>query len=197
MPLARLQAPFDHADWIFEPKLDGFRALAYIERGSARLVSRKGNTFKSFPELATAVACALPGRSAILDGEIVCLDGAGKPQFYELMRRRGQRHFYAFDLLWLDGHDLRNLPLLERKRRLRAIVPPQPSLLLYVEHVIETGSTLFEAVCANDLEGIVAKLARAPYTPGATTWVKVKNPAYSQAEGRAEFFEGRAYAAAL
>src|SRR5664280_1149803 len=87
MPLARLDAPFDHPDWIFELKYDEFRALAYVEDGTAWLVSRKGNVYKSFPGLAAAIAGALPVRYAILDGEIVRLAQDGVPQFYDLMRR--------------------------------------------------------------------------------------------------------------
>jgi bifunctional non-homologous end joining protein LigD len=192
MPLARLHAPFDHPDWIFEPKLDGFRAVAYVENGAARLVSRKANTYRSFPLLTAAIGTALSGHDAVLDGEIVHLGQDGVPLFYELMRRRSPQHFYAFDLLWLDGRDLRGLPLLERKRLLRAIVPPQPSPLLYVDHVAETGRALFDLVCARDMEGIVAKLAAGLYAPEATTWVKIKNASYSQAEGRDDFFDARA-----
>jgi ATP-dependent DNA ligase len=191
MPLARLVAPFDHPDWIFEPKLDGFRALAYVENGAARLVSRKGNTFKSFPALTAAVAATLPGLDAVLDGEVVHLGPDGAPRFYDLMRRRSPQHFYVVDLLWLDGRDLRGLPLIERKAVLRALVPAQPSPVLYVDHVAGTGTALFQAVCDRDMEGIVAKLAYGTYTPDETTWVKIKNPNYSQAEGRAESFEGR------
>ncbi len=169
MPLARLHGPFDHPDWIFEPKLDGFRAVAYVERGQARLVSRNGNTYKSFPALTAAIAGSLPVRDAILDGEIVHLDATGVPQFYDLMRRRRPQHFYAFDLLWLDGRDLRAAPLLDRKRLLHGIISPQPSPVLYVDHVVGTGIELFNAVCARDMEGVVAKLATAPYTPEATS----------------------------
>jgi bifunctional non-homologous end joining protein LigD len=189
MPLARLRAPFDHPDWIFEPKLDGFRAVAYVEHGTARLVSRNGNTFKSFPTLTTAIGAALPLRDAIVDGEIVYLGLDGAPLFYDLMRRRTPQHFYAFDLLYLDGRDLRGLSLLERKRLLRDIVQPQPSPVLYVDHVVGAGIELFNAVCAQDMEGIVAKLANGFYTPEATTWVKIKNRRYSQAEGRHDFFD--------
>jgi bifunctional non-homologous end joining protein LigD len=189
MPLARLHAPFDHPDWIFEPKLDGFRAHVYIERGNARLVSRNGNTFKSLPVLTAALGPALPVRDAILDGEIVHLGPDGAPLFYDLMRRRTPQHYYAFDLLWLDGRDLRGLPLIERKSMLRALVPPQPSPVLYVDHVAESGTALFQAVCKRDVEGVVAKLAAGLYTPEETSWVKIKNPAYSQAEGRADFFD--------
>jgi bifunctional non-homologous end joining protein LigD len=198
MPLARLHAPFDHPAWVFELKLDGFRAVAYVENGAAaRLVSRNLNVYKSFPPLTQSISAALPVRDAILDGEIVHLGKDGTPQFYDLMRRRGPQHFCAFDLLWLDGRDLRERPLLERKRLLRQIVPPQPSPVLYVDHVAAAGVELFEAVCARDLEGIVPKLANAPYAPDATTWVKIKNTKYSQAEGRADFFEGRIFRAVV
>ena len=111
MPLARFDAPFEQPDWIFEPKLDGFRAVAYVEGGACRLVSRNRNAFKTFEPLAQAIGQELAGRSAILDGEIVRPGPDGRPMFYELMRRRGPFCFYAFDLLWLDGSDLRDRPL--------------------------------------------------------------------------------------
>ena len=119
MPLARFDAPFEHPDFIFEPKLDGFRAVAYVEGGTCRLVSRNRNAFKTFAPLAQAIAGDLAGRSAILAGEIVRPGSDGRPMFYELMRRRGPFYFYAFDLLWLDGTDLRDRPLSEQKRLLR------------------------------------------------------------------------------
>lgn len=197
MPLARLAAPFDHRDWVFELKLDGFRALAYIEDGGARLVSRNGNAFKSFPELTAAIGPALGCRNAVLDGEIVYLGRDGKPQFYPLLHRRGPQHFFAFDLLWLDGRDLRGLPLLERKRVLRDIIPRAPGSVLYVDYVAERGVDLFRAVCEGDMEGIVAKRGDGLYTPDETSWVKIKNRDYSQNVGRREWFEERRAAHAL
>ena len=93
-------------------KLDGFRALAYVERDKCRLVSRNGNTFKRFAPLAAEIAGALRGvRNAILDGEVVCLDHAGRPLFNALLYRRREPCFVAFDCLWLDGRDLRRLSL--------------------------------------------------------------------------------------
>jgi bifunctional non-homologous end joining protein LigD len=83
--------------------------------------------------------------------------------FYELMRRRGPFCFYAFDLLWLDGKDLRNRPLLERKKLLRKLLPRRAQSVLYVEHV-ESGSDLFRVICERDMEGVVAKQASARYT---------------------------------
>jgi bifunctional non-homologous end joining protein LigD len=100
--------------------------------------------------------------------------------FYELMRRRGPVCFYAFDLLWLDGKDLRNLVLLERKKLLRKLLAERAQAVLYVEHV-ESGSDLFRVICERDMEGIVAKQGSGRYTPEATTWMKIKNRAYSQA----------------
>jgi len=188
MPLARLAEPFDHQDWIFELKYDGFRALAAIENGRCRLISRNRNAFKSFPGLCAGIANAIRGE-AILDGEIVYLGRDGVPRFYDLMRRRGPQCFYAFDLLWLDGEDLRGRPLVERKRLLRRIVKPP---VLFADHVLAEGTALFQAVRERDLEGIVAKLANGRYEPAATTWVKIKNPDYSQAVGRADFFDRKA-----
>src|SRR6516165_3852665 len=90
MPLARFDTPFEHPDWIFEPKLDGFRALAYVEGGSCRPITRNRNAFKTFEPLAQAISQELAGRSAILDGEIVRPGPDGRPMFYELMRRAGR-----------------------------------------------------------------------------------------------------------
>ena len=95
----RIAAAFDHEDWIFELKHDGFRAVAYIEDGTCRLISRKQIQYKSFAGLCTAMA-KLPVNNAILDGELVALDKDGKSQFLQLMRRKRQDVcFYAFDLI--------------------------------------------------------------------------------------------------
>ena len=157
MPLARLPEPFDHPDWLFEIKYDGFRVLAYIDR-DCRLVSRNNYTYKAYGELAAEVAGTVR-KAAVLDGEIVCLDGQGRPRFNDLLFRRGTPYFYAFDLLWCEGRDLRERPLVERKRRLRRLIPPTDSRLLYVEHHHANGRELFRAACEADLEGLVAKLA--------------------------------------
>ena len=124
------------------------------------------------------------------DGEIVCLDKDGQPRFADLLRCRSPQYFYAFDLLWLNGRDLRELPLVERKRLLRRIIPNRRSVL-FAKHVEGTGVSLFHAACEMDLEGIVAKWKSAPYRMDGsrTSWVKIKNPHYSQAEGRGELFE--------
>ena len=107
MPLGRARAFFSHPEWLYEIKWDGLRSLAYVHDGECRLISRNGNRFKSFPALAEVLPAELRARSAILDGEIVALDRQGKTQFKDLLFRRGEPRFYAFDLLWADGEDLR------------------------------------------------------------------------------------------
>ena len=111
---------------------------------------------KRFKTLATAIQDALKCE-AVLDGEIVVLDSEGRPCFYDLLRRRGEPVLYVFDVLWLDGKDLRFRPLVERKRILRSILQPKPSTLLYADHIEEHGIDFFRLVCEHDLEGIVAK----------------------------------------
>jgi bifunctional non-homologous end joining protein LigD len=118
----RLAEPFDHSNFVFELKHDGFRAVAYIENGKRELVSRKNIVYKSFTRLASFMA-KLPVKNAILDGELVCLDNDGRSIFLDLRRRSEEARFYAFDLLWLDGQDLRGLTFLERKSRLRLLGP--------------------------------------------------------------------------
>jgi bifunctional non-homologous end joining protein LigD len=182
----KIASPFNHEDWVFEPKHDGFRAVAYIEDGSCRLISRKNIVYKSFPALALS---KLPVKTAIMDGEIVCLDGDGRSRFLQLMRRRkAEAAFYAFDLLWLDGEDLRPLPLVERKRRLRRLIRGHERLL-FADQIQGSGIELFQAICARDLAGIVAKHRLGPYEVVPVTWFKVLNPDYTQKRGRREMFE--------
>jgi len=190
MPLVWRGEAFDHPDSIFEIKHDGFRAIAYLECGTARLVSRKGNLYRSFQELSESLPRELKATDAILDGEIVNVGQDGRGDFLSLMRRRRPAHFFAFDLLKLNGQDLRNLPLIKRKRMLRGIIPPQPAHVVYVDHLERRGTELFRFVCESDLEGIVAKRKDGAYVSnGAAAWVKIKNRNYSQARGRREMFE--------
>src|SRR5438876_12022871 len=193
--LSRRTRPFDSRDYIYEIKFDGFRALAFVEDGLCRLVSRRNHVFRNFQELSHSIAEALKTESAVLDGEIVCLDDAGRSVFNDLMFRRGECFFYAFDLLFVDGEDLRGLPLIARKARLRKLIPRKRSPLLYLDHMAERGCELFESVCRMDLEGIVAKRKDAGYHASekpSPHWIKIKNPSYSQAVGRQELFEERA-----
>jgi bifunctional non-homologous end joining protein LigD len=183
----RIPEPFNHPEFIFEPKLDGFRALAHVESGLCTLVSRNDYVFTAWPALCSELAQALRGRSAVLDGEICCLDPDGGTQFNRLLFRREAPWFYAFDLLGLDGRDLRGLPLLDRKARLARILPEGGSRVLFLDGIMERGCDLFREICARDLEGVVGKWAHGCSQPDGsrTSWVKIKNPAYSQTIGRA------------
>ena len=118
-PLRSKADPFDHSDYLFKLKYDGFRALAYLESGRCRLVSRNGTTFSSFSVLASSIGSSLPNVHAVIDGEVVCLDSAGYPQFNDLLFHRAEPCFVAFDILSLDGRDLRWNALVERKGELR------------------------------------------------------------------------------
>ena len=136
----------------------------------------------------------LPVTNAVLDGEIVCLDPLGRSQFYQLMFHRAAPFFYAFDLLWLNGDDLRGKSLLERKRRLRSLLRTRKdSRILYLDHLERNGSGLFAKACELDLEGIVAMWKSGQYVASdrRSSWVKIKNRNYSQLERREELFERR------
>jgi bifunctional non-homologous end joining protein LigD len=181
MPVGRSPRPFSHADWFYEIKWDGFRSLAYLEDGHCRLVSRNGNEFKSFPALNLALPLECRIQNAVLDGEIVCLDKMGTSQFRHLLFRRDEPRYYAFDLLYSNGEDLRYLPLADRKHRLHGLVPTNVERLLYCDHVEGMGEVLFHLVCQHDLEGIVAKRKFDPYLlDRSTSWLKIRNRNYSQ-----------------
>jgi bifunctional non-homologous end joining protein LigD len=190
MPLRDLPEPFDDQDWIYEIKFDGFRALAYFFGDKCQLVSRNGNVHSSraFTEVGSGIAQHLKTKNAVLDGELCCLGGDEKPIFSPMMSRKLPVYFYAFDLLWLNGKDLRQKPLFERNAKLRWLIPDQLGPLLYLDHVEGEGVKLFEEVCRLDMEGIVAKRKDGIYTADVTrtTWLKIKNQNYSRIEGRFE-----------
>jgi bifunctional non-homologous end joining protein LigD len=156
-PLRSKPAPFDHPDFVFENKYDGFRALAVIENGRCRFVSRNGNEFKSFAFLTSSIGMSVRG-SAVLDGEVVCLDENGHPRFNDLLFHRMEPCFVAFDILSLNGRDLRLNALVDRKAELRRLLRFKQGRILYAQHIERDGSRLFELICSRDLEGMVAKL---------------------------------------
>jgi bifunctional non-homologous end joining protein LigD len=127
------------------------------------------------------------------NGEIVCLDKLGRPQFRDLLFRRAEPFFYAFDLLMCDGRDLRSERFTHRKHELRRLLtgPLPTSRLHYADYVEQCGRALFQRVCQMDLEGIVAKHSFGPYITERerSTWFKIKNRGYSQMESREELFE--------
>jgi bifunctional non-homologous end joining protein LigD len=190
--LSRRKEPFDSDEFLFELKIDGFRALAHIENGKGELISRNGNVFRGFADLSAWIAEHLRVESAVLDGEIACVDEAGRPVFRDLLFRRRQCVFIAFDLLYLNGKDLRTLPLIERKARLKKLLQRKRSRILYLDHVESDGQLLFDQIVAMDLEGIVCKRKDSPYKVTerpSRYWIKIKNSRYSQLEGREELFE--------
>jgi bifunctional non-homologous end joining protein LigD len=192
MRLSRRSAPFDSDHFIYELKIDGFRALAHLRDGHGELISRNGNVFRGFADLATWLAKHLRVESAVLDGEIACVDDAGRPMFRDLLFRKSQCIFVAFDLLYLNGKDLRTLPLLERKAMLKKLIRRKRSRLLYLDHVESDGVLLFEQIVKMNLEGIVCKRKDSPYKvteKPSPHWIKVKNVNYTQWEGREELFE--------
>jgi bifunctional non-homologous end joining protein LigD len=125
MRLSRRPEPFDSDQFLYELKVDGFRALAHLQDGKGELVSRNGNVFRGFAELASWIAQHLKVENAVLDGEIACVDGEGRPVFKDLLFRKSSCIFVAFDLLYLNGEDMRTLPLIERKRQLRRLLGPE------------------------------------------------------------------------
>jgi len=170
--------------WRYEVKLDGFRGTLYIDRGRAQFRSKSVRVMKRFQSLADGLARALDLRDAILDGEIIVM-ARHTPDFYALMFRRGQPEYAAFDLMWLNGRDLRRRSYTERKNLLRTTLKGSQAIG-YVEHY--TTPDLFEAAAQLDLEGVVAKRSGDPYAQ-TTDWLKVKYAGYSQWEGRHELFD--------
>jgi bifunctional non-homologous end joining protein LigD len=180
--------PFDGAEWLFEIKWDGYRAIAFIEGGKLRLVSRNQNELTArFPELKD-LPKFVKAKSAILDGEAVALDDEGRASFSLMQQRTGFRPggrrvatkadvpvlYYAFDLLYLDGYDLRKVPLEERKRKLAAVLVSGDSVR-YSDHYEKQGKALFEMARAKGLEGILAKKRDSIYLERRTSeWLKIK-----------------------
>ena len=173
-------------EWLHEVKLDGYRLLARVERGQARLLTRRGQDWTHrFPRLAEALA-ALPCRAALLDGEVVVLDERGVSRFQRLQRALSSSPgddvpvWVGFDLLHLDGQDLTGAPLRARKEALRHLLAGWPAAgrgpLRFGEHLVAEGARVHEEACRRGLEGIVSKRADAPYEPGRRTrsWLKVK-----------------------
>ena len=201
---------FDSPEWLFELKWDGYRAVAFIESGRLRLVSRNQNDLtKQFSELASMPQFVKAER-AILDGEIVALDEEGRPSFSLMQqrtgfqpgkRRRSPREgvpitYYAFDLLYLDGIDLRRVALEQRKQLLQDRIE-NSEVIHFSDHFAEKGLALFEAAKQRGLEGIVAKKRNSCYEEKRTRdWLKIKITqrqecvigGYTDPEGSREYF---------
>ena len=188
MLAASIEQPFDGPEWLFEIKWDGYRAIAFIEGGKVRLVSRNQNELTHrYPELKD-LPKVVKARNAILDGEVVALDEEGRPSFSLMQQRTGFRPggkrgqvdaavpvlYYAFDLLYLDGYDWRKVALEGRKKELASIIIPGDSLR-YSDDYAQRGKALFELAREKGLEGIVAKKRECPYQERRSSdWLKIK-----------------------
>jgi len=171
------------SEWLHEVKFDGFRIQLQKSGNEVRLFSRNGKDFTDkFPSIRDAVA-TLPAGGAIIDGEIVAFDEAGKPDFHTLIRRRAFGvSVWCFDLLGLGGDDLRPLPVEKRKERLSALLSKFDGDQLKMSESFDDGSKLLEAAAHMNLEGIVSKKRSAPYIAGVGCgWIKVKTQAWREA----------------
>jgi bifunctional non-homologous end joining protein LigD len=164
------------ADWTYEVKFDGYRALAYISNGDCRLVSRNGNDLTGrFADIAKAIVKAVKSPYAVVDGEVCRTDPTGRTSFSELQQGSGPLVYYAFDLLELDGEPRIQLPLAERKAELRKLLDKRVKTVAFSED-FDDGDALFEVAQQQGLEGIMAKRAGSAYQPGRRSrdWLKIK-----------------------
>ncbi len=175
--------------WVWELKYDGYRIIARKDGGEISLITRNGHEVtERFPEIAQVVS-HLPAGRLVIDGELVVNDASGRPSF-ALMQQRARlsaqhqistsaitqpARYYCFDLLHLAGQTLTHCDLVDRKKVLRALLPPQ-SALVYSEHVADRGVATFAAAREMGIEGVVGKRARSPYRSGRSSdWIKVRN----------------------
>ncbi|HET7168493.1 MAG TPA: DNA ligase D [Candidatus Limnocylindrales bacterium] len=172
--------PFDDDDWLFEIKWDGFRVQAVVDAGKVRIWTRNLKDAASyFPKLLSPPRW-IEAQQAIVDGEVVALDEDGRPDFSLLQTKLGDASasglvYQVFDLLYLDGRSLLDVPLEDRKRLLRSVLKDHPRVR-YASHIEGEGTTFFEAAKAMGVEGMVAKLRRSRYEPGrrSSAWLKIK-----------------------
>jgi bifunctional non-homologous end joining protein LigD len=174
-----VEAPPDGDGWLHEIKHDGYRIVARIEEGEVRLISRNGKDWtKEFPQVARAVS-RLPAGTALLDGEVTAVLPNGASSFQALQRRAlpgaAPLVYYVFDLLHLDGWDLRDAGCEDRKEVLRRLLESAPPALRFSDHVRGQGRAFFEKARSAGVEGVMSKRADAPYRDGrGGDWRKAK-----------------------
>jgi bifunctional non-homologous end joining protein LigD len=168
-------------DWVHELKFDGYRIAGSLSRGKATLWSRNGKDWTAPLQSVAGALSRLRAKFALLDGEVVALDAEGRSSFQRLQRALGDRSaalvYYAFDLLELDGRDLRPRPLVERKKALEALIRSSKAgtSIRFSDHVSGRGPDFFERACRMGAEGIVSKRAASPYRAGrGRDWLKIK-----------------------
>ena len=202
--LAKLhEEAFNDADWVYEIKWDGYRAIAEISKKEIKLYSRNGLSFREdYPAVYEELKKIK--KDVVLDGEIVALDSEGKPAF-QLIQQYAQDQsvvlcYYVFDCLYVNGKSIEDRPLLERKQILKQLLP-ESDVIKYCDHITEKGKAFFAAVKKQGLEGMIAKRADGIYTEGARSneWLKVKNVIMEEAviAGYTEPRGGRKYFGAL
>lgn len=168
-------------DWLYELKYDGYRILAYVEGSNVKLITRNGKDYTSrFLDVANSLSDMAAGRSMVLDGEMTVTDALGKTDFQALqnyLKNPGKQNltYIMFDLLALDGEDLRAHRLIDRKEKLEALMEGAPKNLFYSRHVRGAGKESFTAACNLKMEGIVGKKANSPYSGTRNgDWIKLK-----------------------
>ena len=205
-----VEQPFDDPNWFFEIKWDGYRAVSFIENGTVRLVSRNQNDLTHrYPELQD-LPKVLRAKNAVLDGEVVVVDEQGRPSFSLMQQRTGIRHhgrqatprrdlpifYYVFDVIYVDGYDLRRVELEHRKRVLREVLS-DGEIVRFSDHYPGQGVALFNAAKEKGLEGIVAKKRNSFYEERRTReWLKIKITqtvdcvigGYTDPEGARQYF---------
>lgn len=175
-------APFDDENWVYEIKWDGFRLVAHLDKGSVTLYSRNQiDVTKKYPTIARALEPIAKAYDAVIDGELVALDAKGQPKF-QLMQQSGSGAaalvYYIFDLLFLDGEDVREKTLLERKELLASILDTKKKNgdVRLSEHITEKGTQFFETAKKQGLEGVMAKRSDSTYRSDSRSddWLKIK-----------------------
>jgi bifunctional non-homologous end joining protein LigD len=180
-----IKKPFNDKDWVYEVKWDGYRIIATIEKGNVRLASRNNQDYtKKYQEVSEALSRL--DVSMVLDGEVVVIDEEGKPDFDALQRYNPKMYlnYFVFDILWIPGYSLIDLPLSERREILEAVLPPD--MVFRISEYFKDGVQLFERMKKVGMEGVVAKNLHSKYTPGkkGDSWYKI------QTEIRGEYVIG-------
>jgi DNA ligase D-like protein (predicted ligase) len=168
----------DGRDWLHEVKLDGYRMHVRLDASRVKIITRRGNDWtQKYPDIAKAIA-GLPAQNAYLDGELCGVLPDGRTAFNLIQNAadadQGSLVFFLFDLLYLDCEDIRDLPLVDRKARLEAVLVGAPESLRYNDHQISQGPAFHRLACERGLEGIVSKRIDGRYEPDRRTWLKTK-----------------------
>jgi bifunctional non-homologous end joining protein LigD len=177
-PTLRDRAPSGD-DWLYEIKADGYRAQLHVRPGRVTVYSRRGFDWSSEFAVIASAAKSLQGIEAVIDGEAVVYGETGRPDFQalrrELARPTGRLRYHAFDLLYANGSDIRNVSYVDRKALLKQLLADAPEVFIFVEYLEGEGELIFTHACKVSLEGIIAKRRNAPYRSGRVeSWLKLK-----------------------